>query len=283
MPSGVSLTSLAYLTNPRQVGKSKVWFFDANMFLRREAGEEGERTVGTCGALRYFNSSDLEFDDEGVYVIHAWVCPIGLSNLSYDVGENANKDLYDFVGDIQWLIPLHKQVLGEEAGEEPTIRLPKINMEYSPYVVLSGLPFNIDKPAAKFDIDIEQYTQTAKGGPMTVFPASCHIVDSPRWGKGTKPVPFPDKYVTASGYLTGVEDVNVPGSAHNRRFNVDVDNVIWLGNAPSATPATPAASSSSAGKRKQVFDSTPSWVKAKTQRTKANADAPSSSPSGSRN
>ncbi|KAJ7184078.1 hypothetical protein C8R46DRAFT_1026090 [Mycena filopes] len=277
MPSGVSLTALAYLTNPRQVGKSKVWYFDASMFLRRD----GEDAVGTSGALRYFNDANHEFGPLGVYVIHAWV---GLSNSAYNVGasDKDTEEEYEFVGDIQWLIPLHEQIAGEEPGEEPTIHMPKINMEYVPYAVLSGLPFNINKDDAKFDIDIEQYTQTAKGGPITVFPASCSIVDSPRWGKGGKPVPFPDKYVTTSGTLTGVKDVSAPGSAHKRRFIIDIDNVIWLGNAPSSTtPATPAASSSSTGKRKQTFDAgTPSWVKAKASKHR-NGDAPSSSPAPS--
>jgi hypothetical protein len=112
MPSGVSLTALAYLDNPRQVGRSKVWFFDANMFLSRD----GDKTKGICGAVRYFNGSDLPFGDLGLYVIHAFVSSIMLvlwllSNIfqvdlphdSYDFGSNANKELYEFVGDIQWV------------------------------------------------------------------------------------------------------------------------------------------------------------------------------------
>ncbi|KAJ7883329.1 hypothetical protein B0H13DRAFT_1890414 [Mycena leptocephala] len=236
MPSGVSLTALTYFDNPHQVGRSKVWFFDASMFLSRD----GNKTNGICGAVRYFNGSDLPFDDLGLYVINAFV---GLPHDAYDLGSNANKELYDFVGDIQWLIPLHEHVLSDVAGENPDVRFPHIETEYPPYVVISGLPFNIQKPSATFNIDIEQYTQIAKGSQMMVFPASCTIINSPRWSKVPKPVPFPEKYITTSGYLA-------------------------------------VASSSSKCKE---FDSTPSWVKAKNKAKRTiEGDAPSSSPGGSR-
>ncbi|KAJ7184070.1 hypothetical protein C8R46DRAFT_1026084 [Mycena filopes] len=141
--------------------------------------------------------------------------------------------------------------------------MPKINMEYVPYAVLSGLPFNINKDDAKFDIDIEQYTQTAKGGPYYSLPSLLQHRRLPALGQGRQTCPFPR------------QDVSAPGSAHKRRFIIDIDNVIWLGNAPSSTtPATP-------GKRKQTFDAgTPSWVKAKAPKHR-NGDAPSSSPAPS--
>jgi hypothetical protein len=178
------------------------------------------------------------------------------------------------------------------------VRFPHIETEYPPYVVVSGLPFNIQKPSATFDIDIEQYTQLAKGSSqMTMFPASCTIIDSPRWSKVPKPVPFPEKYITASRYLAGVEDSEVQGSPHARRFKINLDNVIWLGNSPAAAPSTPGKTLSllfsglllilffvvaSSSKRKE-FDSTPSWVKAKNKAKRTiEGDAPSSSPSGSR-
>ncbi|KAJ7656351.1 hypothetical protein DFH06DRAFT_1328643 [Mycena polygramma] len=270
MPSGVSLTGLAYVTNARQIGKSKVWFLDANFFLYRERDEKGEeKPVGICGALRYFNSPDFELAGMGLYFIHAWV---GLPHSSYDLGNkesNDNRDIYEFVGDIQWMVPLHERVLGDAADDGPTVRLPRIDTEFPPYVMLSGLPFNIDKNAASFDMDIEQYTQISKGHQITMFPASCTIMNSPRWANTAKPVPFPEKYIHASGYLRAMEEKAVAGSSHSPRFKVDVDNVIWLGG---TAPST---------KRKD-FDSTPSWVKSKARRTTDDGDAPSSSPSGTR-
>ncbi|KAJ7719706.1 hypothetical protein B0H16DRAFT_1739194 [Mycena metata] len=177
MPSANSLTAIAFLNNPRQVNRSKVWFFDVNLYL----SGTGEDAESICGACRCFNDKDLPFDNEnaGVYLIHAWV---GLPNDVCDLGANATGE-YDLVGDIQWLILLHEHTYGENADDAPTVRLPKIDLEYRPYLSLSGLPFNIDKPQAKFDMDIEQYTQISKGGPVTVFPASCSIIDSPRWAK----------------------------------------------------------------------------------------------------
>ncbi|KAJ6626182.1 hypothetical protein B0H10DRAFT_2211374 [Mycena sp. CBHHK59/15] len=273
MPSGVSLTGMAFLDNPRQQGKSKMWFFDANMFLSRD----GDNTTGISGCLRYFNVNDLQFGPAGLYNVHAWV---GQMNQAYDLGADADKDSYDFVGNIQWLILLHEELEADtqrsdaDGGElsELALRMPKINTEYRPYVTFSGVAFNTDKPMGKFDLDAEQYTLIAKGGPTTVFPVSSWIIDSLRWANTAKPVPFPEKFVTASGHLVAVENLEVPGSAYKRRFKVHVDNVIYLGSAKAAGsgPSTPAPN-----KRKQTFDATPSWVKCH----KNPSGAPSSSPS----
>ncbi|KAF8156408.1 hypothetical protein K438DRAFT_2075638 [Mycena galopus ATCC 62051] len=129
------------------------------------------------------------------------------------------------------------------------------NTEYRAYVGFSGLAFNSDKPAGKFDIDCEQYTQIAKGGPITVFPASCLVINSPRWKDDAKPVPFPNKFISASGFLVGVEDRTVSGSPHRRRFVIHVDNVIFLGSNAAAAPSTPSSRSSvpSGNKRKRRY------------------------------
>ncbi|KAJ7841431.1 hypothetical protein B0H13DRAFT_1910297 [Mycena leptocephala] len=87
----------------------------------------------------------------------------------------------------------------------PTLRMPRIETE-------SGVTFNSDKPTARFDMDVEQYTQFAKG---KVVPVSCSTVDSPRWKDVTrKPVPFPGKYVSISGHLIGVEEGAVSRSPY---------------------------------------------------------------------
>ncbi|KAJ6632037.1 hypothetical protein B0H10DRAFT_2206447 [Mycena sp. CBHHK59/15] len=215
MPSGVSLTGMALLDNPRQQGKSKTWFFDANMFL----SWDGNNTTGISGCLHYFNVNDLQFRPAGLYIVHAWV---GQMNQAYNLGANVDKDSYDFVGDIQWLIPLHEELEADaqssdaDGGElsEPALCMPKINTEYRPYVTFSSVAFNTNKPVGKFDLDAEQDTLIAKGGPTTVFPVSSWIIDSPRWANTAKPVPFPEKFVTAAGHLVAVENLEVPGSAY---------------------------------------------------------------------
>lgn len=75
MPSGVSMTGLAFLTNPQRVGRSLTWMFDASFYLNVTKDEEGKDVVnGTCGRLRYFNTgSELDFGQVGLYVVHAWV------------------------------------------------------------------------------------------------------------------------------------------------------------------------------------------------------------------
>ncbi|KAJ7346921.1 hypothetical protein DFH08DRAFT_869795 [Mycena albidolilacea] len=279
MPSGVSLTGMAYMTNPYRQGGSKTWQFDATFFLSRKTEEADgkEITEATSARLRYFNANDLAFGPVGLYVVHAWV---GQTDPGYSLGD-ADTSEYDFVGDIQWLMPLHENIIVEDGDGDTDIassdngepkakesqgmmpRMPKVDTEYRAYINFCGLPFNNNKKAGKFDIDCEQYTQIAKGGPTTVFPMSCWIVDSPRWKTDAKPVPFGNRFISASGFLVGVEDRTVSGSAHKRRFIIDVDNVIYLGAPPTTAPATPV-SSSSAGQRKrpqQDFDGTPDWVK----------------------
>jgi hypothetical protein len=140
------------------------------------------------------------------------------------------------------LMPLHEEEDTGEGGDsasiqssrdgedpEPTeakLRMPKIKTDYRAYVNFCGLPFNGNKAAGKFDIDCEQYTQIAKGGPTTVFPVSCWIINSPRWSPDKKPVPFSNRFISASGFLVGVEKREVPGSPHTWCFIVDVDNVV---------------------------------------------------------
>ncbi|KAJ7306707.1 hypothetical protein DFH08DRAFT_824660 [Mycena albidolilacea] len=126
---------------------------------------------------------------------------------------------------------------------EPTeakLCMPRIKTDYGAYVNFCGLPFNGNKATGKFDIDCEQYTQISKGGPTTVFPASCWIIDSPRWARDKKPMPFSNKFVSASGFLVGAEKRAVPGSPHSQHFLIDVDNVIYLGNNVAAGPTTVA-------------------------------------------
>ncbi|KAJ7663598.1 hypothetical protein B0H14DRAFT_2658745 [Mycena olivaceomarginata] len=240
--------------------------FDASFYLNVTKDEEGKDVVnGTCGRLCYFNTgSELDFGQVGLYVVHAWV---GQSAAGYSLGEDIDHTDYDFVGDIQWLMPLHEEEDTGEGGDSASIQssrdgedpeptkaklcMPKIKTDYCAYVNFCGLPFNGNKAAGKFDINCEQYTQIAKGGPTTIY--------------------------IASGFLVGVEKREVPGSPHTRHFIVDVDNVVYLGTNVTAGPTTPAASSSN-GKRKFTptpsFDSTPNWVKCHKNQSGALSSSP---------
>jgi hypothetical protein len=105
----------------------------------------------------------------------------------------------------------------------------KADTKYWAYINICGLPFNNNKEARKFNINCEQYTQIAKGGPTTVFPMLCWIIDSPRWKTNAKPVPYGNRHILASGFLVRVEDHTVSGS---------VIDVIYLGVPPTTALAT---------------------------------------------
>jgi hypothetical protein len=112
---------------------------------------------------------------------------------------------------------------------EPEVRIPKINTEYLPYVVFSGLPFNGNKDKGTFDIDIGQYTQLSKGNLLTVLPASCLVIDSPPHWSSNIPVPYPENFVSASGHVVVTENKQVNGSPYENRFKIMADNVVHLG------------------------------------------------------
>ncbi|KAJ7906761.1 hypothetical protein B0H13DRAFT_2505060 [Mycena leptocephala] len=111
--------------------------------------------------------------------------------------QNERND-YGFVGDIIWFIPLHETVDSiasmpdNDNGKplEPEVQIPKINTEYLPYLIFSGLPFNGNKDKGMFDIDIGQYTQLSKV----------------------------------------MENKQVNGSPYKNRSKIMVDNVVYLGN-----------------------------------------------------
>ncbi|KAJ7665014.1 hypothetical protein DFH06DRAFT_1186391 [Mycena polygramma] len=261
--SGTGLNVICYFQNPSQVGQSKVWLFDAHMCV-------GQKEL--IARLRVFNEWDFVFGDIGLYSVNAWVARM---DDKFELGDGARprKD-YALIGDVQTLIPLHEMVTekNDDNEEVAVVRLPSINIDFLPYLIVTGPAFNPNKDTATFDMDIRPYLQAANNG-YASFPLSCNIPNSGRWkSNDTKPMPFGNKPVYVAGFLTGISTFDkIKGSAHKTRFAMDVIDI--LAAAPS-TPAVvlPVTPSSSQG--------TPSWLSRDTKKRKVDdsGDAPSSSP-----
>lgn len=59
--------ALTVLENPRQIPDSKFVVFDAQIWL-------GGETPTILGCLKYFNASNLPFEEVGYYMVYAYVC-----------------------------------------------------------------------------------------------------------------------------------------------------------------------------------------------------------------
>ncbi|KAJ7602264.1 hypothetical protein DFH06DRAFT_1259218 [Mycena polygramma] len=269
--SGTGLNVICYFQNPSQVGQSKVWLFDAHMCV-------GQKEL--IARLRVFNEWDFVFGDIGLYSVNAWVARM---DDKFELGDGARprKD-YALIGDVQTLIPLHEMVTekNDDNEEVAVVRLPSINIDFLPYLIVTGPAFNPNKDTATFDMDIRPYLQAANNG-YASFPLSCNIPNSGRWkSNDTKPMPFGNKPVYVAGFLTGISTFDkIKGSAHKTRFTMDVIDIRFMGTTTgvAAAPSTPAVvlpvtPSSSQG--------TPSWLSRDTKKRKVDdsGDAPSSSP-----
>ncbi|KAF8056976.1 hypothetical protein FPV67DRAFT_1677733 [Lyophyllum atratum] len=220
-PTGsASIVGIAILENPRPepitlkngtttTGKSIV--FDAQFYVNPST------TIVAC--LRYFNANDLAFGDIGHYFVYTTVAKMvkGANIHSRDLGEED----YHLVGDIQFLMPADVD-----------------DLRVQPYVDICGLPKNIDRNDAAFDIHAPQYTAALRENrDDSVFPARALIPDSPRYNKNNKkPVPSANTYVHIRGFIKRMEQDD---AGRPIRFFVDVDNITFLGH-----PTTPAQSES---------------------------------------
>ena len=80
-PSSTLLTGLAFLRNPRQLGRSKTWLLDAEMYLGIDKDGNPE---GITLLLRYFNHEKVfEFGEIGLYSLRAWVIDTFHRSTSY--------------------------------------------------------------------------------------------------------------------------------------------------------------------------------------------------------
>lgn len=88
---------------------------------------------------------------------------------------------------------------------------------------------------ATFEIVAEQYVSATKSHES--FPVRCFIPNTPRFDK-YKPVPKkPGKFVSVTGFLTGMERNDDNTVKH---FLIDVDQVVFLGQQPGSVSAPKA-------------------------------------------
>ncbi|KAJ7042294.1 hypothetical protein C8F04DRAFT_1252266 [Mycena alexandri] len=244
--SYASLVGLAVLENPRKISeKGLTLAFDATWYL---GASDREAIVGS---LRYFNSKSDKYPEVGLYFVYTTVSHMDLAIEVHTGGESGSELTpadYNVVGDIQFLT-----YLGHPAETE-------IDFRQRPYAHICGAAFNIDVPTATFSVTAEQYTSAFRelqkktpGAPKSTFSAVLTIQNSPRYEVAKKPVPYKNRFVMATGYVTGItskfDNAKVVDS-----FHIDVENVAFLGMngvTQPAVPSTPALGTpGSAGKVK---------------------------------
>ncbi|KAF9536723.1 hypothetical protein CPC08DRAFT_811136, partial [Agrocybe pediades] len=152
---------------------------------------------------------------------------------------------YDFVGDIQWILPLTDPSLSIEdsmQGDDGSVF--SIDPSHKAYIHVSGLALNCNKDKSMFELDIEHYISSMKDikssssskSSKPRAPITCYIPDSPRY-KVAKPMPYNKCYVSVSGFLTDVLYVTGTTDLVNRFF-IEVDNIVFLGQHSSASAST---------------------------------------------
>ena len=91
---------------------------------------------------------------------------------------------------------------------------------------------NCDQHQATFDVDISQYISImdpTKSGSKTKPTASfaCTVLDSPRYQKFGKPMPYAKRFVFATGFLANVIVASDSKPRKVKKFIVEVDNVVF--------------------------------------------------------
>jgi hypothetical protein len=107
-----------------------------------------------------------------------------------------------------------------------------------PYVHVTGVAMNCSKTTSTFEVTVEQYissvrskhsTKDAGGGHLNAITTFvCHIPDSPRYQTWSgKPLPWSKRFVSLSGFLTGVGRSG--DGSEVEIFRIDVDNITFCG------------------------------------------------------
>ncbi|KAJ7930211.1 hypothetical protein B0H13DRAFT_1859046 [Mycena leptocephala] len=94
-------------------------------------------------------------------------------------------------------------------------------------VWVCGVATNMNKEDATFEIVAEQYVSATRSSES--FPTRCLIPDTPRF-QNYKPILSKGKFVSVTGFLTGVERND------EKHFLLDVDQVVFLGQQPHSAP-----------------------------------------------
>ncbi|KAK7006631.1 hypothetical protein R3P38DRAFT_2482936, partial [Favolaschia claudopus] len=80
-----------------------------------------------------------------------------------------------------------------------------------------GLATNIQRTNATFELDAVQYNQFSRNA--FLFPVSCTIPNSGRWTTAeSKPMPYANKCLQGTGWLTGFEEYQGSPSKYKERF-----------------------------------------------------------------
>ncbi|KAK7029143.1 hypothetical protein R3P38DRAFT_3516144 [Favolaschia claudopus] len=227
--SGAVLDAIVYLSRSRafKSDSPKAVLLDANIFFGayvtetvedEETGEKREvkTPAGMVACLRFFNDKDIHFDEQqaGLFSIRAQVCQM---DDKFTVGESFDSSDYSMVGDIEECIPLHEVIAQTGPAGGFTIRNPNINVNFPARLTICGPATNINKDDGTFEVDASQYTQFSRS--QLPFPVSCACPTSPRWPTpAPKPLPYPDKYLQATGWLIGFEEYPVSPSKHKERL-----------------------------------------------------------------
>ncbi|KAF7354168.1 hypothetical protein MVEN_01104500 [Mycena venus] len=196
--SSAAYTGVGVLENPRVIGKGKTVVLDLQAYLPSSE-------PALIGSVRYFNANNMEFPDVGCYA--AWISVARTLPTVEVYSQSLGPADYHIIGDVVWLIPL---------GSPENVPL-----NNAAFVQVCGNATNINKDDATFEIIAEQYVSATKK--PEVFPVRCLIPDTPRFQK-YKPVPANKKFVSVTGFLTGVERDEDHTVKH---FIVDVDQVVF--------------------------------------------------------
>ncbi|KAF7372299.1 hypothetical protein MVEN_00090000 [Mycena venus] len=209
--SSITLHGVAALENPRVIPtkdgkKGKMTVLDGQLFLPSSE-------PALIGSFHFFNENNLDLPDVGCYSIGV---RIARTTPTVEVYSKTLAPVdYHVIGDIFSLIPLGST--------------DKFDLRHLSSIAICGVPTNIDRDNATFDLNAEQYLHATRSS--EAFPTQCIIPNSPKF-KNYKPIPSKGKSVSVTGFLTGLErneDKTV------KYFIVDVDTVTFLGQPAGST------------------------------------------------
>ncbi|KAJ7658456.1 hypothetical protein B0H17DRAFT_1213203 [Mycena rosella] len=195
--SSAASTGLAVLENPRIIPKTKTVVFDLQACL-------SSSEPALIGSVRYLHRDNLDFPEVGCYA--AWISVARTLPTVEVYSQDLGPMDYHVIGDAVWTF----------CFSQPA------------FVQMCGLATNPDKDDGTFEVIAEQYVTATRSAEC--FPICCLIPDTPRFHK-YKPISSKGKFVSVTGFLTGIERNDDHTVKH---FLLDVDQVVFLGQSASA-------------------------------------------------
>ncbi|KAG1765587.1 hypothetical protein EDD22DRAFT_845376 [Suillus occidentalis] len=123
---------------------------------------------------------------------------------------------------------------------------------FTPYIEICGTVDTVNDLARAFHINAHQYVASLKTSDQSqkfqsLMPVECVIPNTARWKKSTSRKKFivqPHRYINVSGSIIGRITKKVGDKNTTKRFQVEVDNITFLGCPTVASSSTsPGASS----------------------------------------